>query len=190
MDVKYGSEEARKFVTNLSFITTNGKWGENIMTAEWVHQVSYEPGLVMVNIHDVDATADNILQSKEFGVSVAAFDQAPMVSIAGMSTGKKTDKISILRELGFEFYKAKKIDVQMVKGSALNLECKLVKHEKVGDHIMFIGEVVAAELGTKDPLVFRAATGIFKFGERMEHKKDSEAEKKMATLIEKHRKGY
>jgi flavin reductase (DIM6/NTAB) family NADH-FMN oxidoreductase RutF len=190
MDIKYGSEEARKFVTNLSFITSKGKWGDNIMTAEWVHQVSYEPGIVMVNVHDFDATADNIIQSKEFGISVAALDQAGIVSIAGASTGKEIDKMAVLKEMGFDFYKAKKIGVQMVKGAALNIEAKLIKHEKVGDHIMFIGEVVAAEPGQKDPLVFRAATGIFKFGDKLEHHKAKEDQEKLDALLQKHRKSY
>ena len=109
MEIKYGGPEARTFVTNLSLVTSKGKWGDNVMAAEWVHHISYNPGLIMVNVHDFDATADNIIGSKEFGINIAALDQADIISIAGGSTGKEIDKIAVLKELGFEFYRGKKI---------------------------------------------------------------------------------
>lgn len=189
MDIKYGSPEAKSFVTNLSMITSNGKWGDNIMTAEWVHQVSYEPGLIMINIHKVDATADNIMESKEFGISIVAQDQSELISIAGGNSGKEIDKISVLKDLGVEFYKAKKIGAQMVKGSILNLECKVVKHELVGDHMMLIGEVVEASVNTeKEPVIFRAATGIYKFGNAFPHEKNAKKEEMIGALLKKYKK--
>lgn len=48
-------------------------------------------------------------------------------SVAGGSSGKNTDKIGALKELGFKFFKAKKIDVLMVEDAAMNAECRLVK---------------------------------------------------------------
>ena len=189
MDIKYGSPEAKTFVTNLSLITSKGKWGDNVMTAEWVHQVSYEPGIIMVNIHDFDATADNIIESKEFGVSVLAQDQADAISIAGGSSGKQVDKIAVLKESGFSFYQGKKIGVQMLKGASLNIECKLLKHEKVGDHMMFIGEVADISLNQgKEAVVFRAATGIYKLGEPCGHKQEPDAKAKLEALVTKHKR--
>ena len=29
----------------------------------------------------------------------------------------------------------------MIRGAAMNAECKLLKQEEIGDHIMFVGEV-------------------------------------------------
>ncbi len=139
MDLELGSG---KFITNVGLITSNGRWGHNVMAAEWTHHISYSPGLVAVNIGPEDATTDNIMGSKEFGVNLAAENQNVLSSVSGRSTGKEVDKIAVLKELGFEFYKARKIDVLMIKGSALNAECKVVKHEEAGDHTMFVGEVV------------------------------------------------
>lgn len=190
MEIKYGSPEAKSFITNLSLVTSRGKWGDNVMTAEWVHQISYDPGLIMVNLHEVDATADNIAETKVFGISIAAQDQGDMISVAGGSTGKEVDKIAVLRELGFEFYNGEMTGLQMVKGAALNLECRVVKQEKVGDHIMFIGEVAEATVNAgKEPLAFRAATGLYKLEERLAHDKSEEKEKRIDELLKKHRKG-
>lgn len=189
MDIKYGSPEAKSFVTNLSLVTSRGKWGDNIMAAEWVHQVSYEPGLVMVNVHDFDATAENILDTKEFGVGIVTEDIKDMIGVAGGNSGKEVDKVSVLKELGFKFYKGKKIAVQMVDGAALNLECRLLKHEKVGDHIMFIGEVVEATVYTENkPIAFRAATGMYKLEDRIPHDTDAKKQERTDGLLEKHKK--
>jgi flavin reductase (DIM6/NTAB) family NADH-FMN oxidoreductase RutF len=189
MDIKYGSPEAKSFVTNLSLVTSRGKWGDNIMAAEWVHQVSYEPGLIMVNVHDFDATAENILETKEFGVSIVTEALKDMIGIAGGNSGKEVDKISVLRELGFNFYNGKKTSVQMVNGAALNLECRLLKHEKVGDHMMFIGEVVEATIGAaNNPLAFRAATGMYKLEAPLPHEKDAKKQELIEQLLKKHKK--
>ena len=189
MDIKYGSPEARSFVTNLSLVTSRGKWGDNIMAAEWVHQVSYEPGLIMVNVHAFDATAENILETKEFGVSIVSEQLRDTIGIAGGNTGKEVNKMAVLREMGFKFYKGKKTGVQMVSGAALNMECRLLKHEKVGDHIMFIGEVQEAAADTAtDPIAFRAATGMYKLEARLPHDKSAKTEEKLEALLQKHKR--
>lgn len=166
MDIPYGSEEAKSFVTNIGIITSNGKWGHNAMTAEWVHHVSYSPGMVMINVHSNDATAENILDSKEFGVSLLSEDQGGIVRIAGTSTGKEVDKMGVLRDLGFSLGRAERIDTYMVDGARLSIECRLVKHEMVGDHMMFIGEVIAMRAdASKKPILFRSKSGLFKLSD-------------------------
>jgi flavin reductase (DIM6/NTAB) family NADH-FMN oxidoreductase RutF len=73
----------------------------------------------------------------------------------GRYTGKKLDKIGLFKELGVIFYKAKSIKTLMIRGAAINAECKLVKQEDLGDHVMFIGEVteISADENVK-PLVY------------------------------------
>ncbi len=189
MEMKYGEAESRQFVTNLGLVTSSGKWGHDIMTAEWTHHISYSPAMVAVNVHDYDATADNIIESGEFGVSLASESQTELVDIAGHSSGKKTDKVAALEELGFRFYKAARIGAYMVEGAVLNLECRLVKYEKVGDHVMFIGEVLEARADESEgPAVFRSGTGIYKVGDKIGHDKGPEREKKVGDALSRHAK--
>ena len=42
----------------------------------------------------------------------------------------------------------------MVKGAAMNAECKLIKEVTFDDHIMFVGEIVEATRGMKEPLAY------------------------------------
>ena len=70
-------------------------------------------------------------------------NQNVVCSMAGRYSGKKIDKISLLKEAGLAiFYTAKNINVLMVQDATMNAECKLMRQEEVGDHIMFVGEVV------------------------------------------------
>ena len=130
-------------MTNVGLITTDGPYGPNVMAAEWTHHVSYGPTLIAINVRGDDATAENITHSKEFGVNLAADDQNIL------------DKIGLFKELGVIIYKAKSIKTLMIRGAAMNAECKLVKQEDLGDHVMFIGEVteISADENVK-PLVY------------------------------------
>ncbi len=144
MELSWNDRRTRQFLTNVGLITTDGPYGPNLMAAEWTHHVSYSPSLIAINVRGDDATAENINQSKEFGVNLAAEDQNIICSLGGRYTGKEFDKIALLKELGIEFYKANSIKPLMIRGAAMNAECKLVKQEEIGDHIMFIEELCAA----------------------------------------------
>ena len=101
------------------------------------------------------ATHENIKQTKEFGVNLCSTDQSIMSSVAGGYTGSRYNKINALKELGFEFYEAKKIKVTMIKGAALNIECILSKEIPLGDHTTFIGEAIkASNNADKVPLAY------------------------------------
>ena len=145
MDLSWNDRRTRQFVTNVGLITSDGPLGPNIMAAEWTHHISYSPSLIAANIRGHDTTAQNIKESKEFGVNIAAENQNVICSMAGKYKGIHVDKISVLKEAGIAaFNNAKRIskEVPMLVGAAMNAECKLVKQEELGDHIMFVGEVI------------------------------------------------
>jgi len=175
-----------QFVTNVGLITSNGPYGPNIMAAEWTHQIAFEPCLIAVNIHASDATHENIMKSQEFGVNLCAFDQNVISSISGKETGKEVDKIKVLQETGVEFYPAQKTNVLMVKGAAMNAECKLYKTLEIGDHTMFIGEAINTSFTDKKPLIYHDRN-YWTIGERI-HKPPQDVLEEISKLIEKYRK--
>ena len=144
MDLPWNDERSNQFITNVGLITTDGPFGPNVMACEWTHHISYQPGLIAVSLGNTKATVENIRISKEFGVNLCASDQSVLSSVAGGYTGSMYDKVSALKEMGFEFYKAQRINSLMIKGAVLNIECKLYKEVTLGDHITFVGEVVEA----------------------------------------------
>lgn len=187
MDLSYGEERTKKFVTNIGLVTSNGPFGHNIMACEWTHQVSYSPGLIAVCIHFDDATNENISKSKEFGINLCASDQNVLSSIAGGSSGKSVNKIEALKELGFKFFKAKKIDAFMVEGAAMSAECRLFRELKLGDHTTFIGEIVELHPASgKEPLVYHSQK-YWALGQSIPKPPQQELER-IKSVVEKHKK--
>ena len=180
-------EISNKFITNVGLITSDGPFGANVMACEWTHHVSYHPGLIAVCIRPGDATHENIKQTKVFGVNLCSVEQSIMSSIAGGYTGNKHNKVEALNELGFEFYKAKQIDVLMVKGGSVNIECKLSKEIPLGDHTTFICEVVEASNNPeKEPLAYYQ--GKYFIMNTKVVKPSYEERERMRRIVEKHKK--
>ena len=110
-----------------------------------------------------------------------------MASIAGNNSGKNINKIEALKELGFKFFKAKKIKTLMVEGAALNVECKLVDKVEVGDHVAFIGEVVEIHRITdKNPLAYHGLK-YWKLNKTIPKPPQYELER-IQKIIEKHKR--
>lgn len=187
MDLPWGDEKTVQFITNVGLVTSNGPYGNNVMACEWTHHVSYSPGLVAVCIGPNKATLENIRKLKEFGVSLASTDQDVLASIAGGNTGKEINKIEALKELGFKFYDAKKIKALMVEEAVVNVECKLFKEIPLGDHVMFVGEVVETSINkNKDPIAYHKVK-YWKLGENIPKPAQNELER-IKRIVEKHRK--
>lgn len=186
MDLLYGSEQKKQFVTNVGLITTHGTKGDDIMASEWTHMLSYSPGIISVSIGNGKVSGKNIKKTKEFGVSLAAFDQNTLSSIAGGSHGQDVDKIAALKELGFKFFKGNKTKTLLVEGSSMSVECKLIKSINLGTHTTYIGEVVAVHPASgKEPLIYKAGS-YWRFGEQMHRPKEEEMAK-INAIVEKHR---
>lgn len=143
----------RYFATTVALITTNGaKHGPNIMAAEWTMHVSYEPMLVAVFVHE-SPTYWNMRESGVFGVNIASDYQAEIVNVAGGYSGTEISKLSIPGLL--KTYAAKHFNLPMIRGCALNAECKVKMIRKVGDHIMVVGEALSAKFDEKRfPLIY------------------------------------
>jgi flavin reductase (DIM6/NTAB) family NADH-FMN oxidoreductase RutF len=187
MDLERKDPRTRKFLTNVGLITTDGKWGPNICAAEWTHHLSYGPSLIAVTLDEEDATSENIMQTREFGINIASETQNWLSSMAGNTTGKEFDKISALKELGVEFYPGSKIKAPMLKAAAMNAECKLFKTLSLGDHTTFVGEVV--EISAEEtirPIVYHDGK-YWKIGEQIE-KPDQAFLDRMRSVLGKYQK--
>ena len=141
----------RYFATTVGLITTtDGKHGRNVMAAEWTMQVSYDPMLIAIFIHD-SPTLWNIKDTMTFGVSIASDEQAELVNIAGGYSGTEINKLAIPGI--FHTYMGK--TVPMLKGCALNAECRVKSIQEIGDHVMVVGEAISAIFDDKrHPLIY------------------------------------
>ena len=185
MDLPWNDERSNQFITNVGLITSDGPFGPNVMACEWTHHISYQPGLIAVSLGLTKATVENIRTSKEFGVNLCASDQSVLASVAGGYTGSMYDKVNALKELGFEFYKANKINSLMVKGAALDIECRLYKEITLGDHITFVGEVVEA-FNNPDKVPLAYHKGKYWIMDTNLIKPSMEERERIKTVVEKY----
>ena len=186
MDIPWGSEPAQKFLTNVGLITSDGPFGPNVMACEWTHHISYSPGLIAISVGKNKATAENISKTKEFGVNICSTKQSVMSSVTGNYTGKEVDKIKVLEELGFKFYKAKQIKTLMIADVALNVECKVIKEISLEKHILFIGEAQEISVSSEEPLIYNKGK-YWLSGDQIQKPPQGELDK-IKEIVEKFRK--
>lgn len=154
MKTSHNDPRTRQFIANVGLITSKGSFGNNIMAAEWTHQISREPAIFSVAIGNSCDTKSIIKETKEFGINLASVDQNIIASIAGGSNGSQVDKIELLKEFGVKFKQAKDIDVLMLTESAVQIECKVTEIIDVGTYVLFIAEAVNMTHTDNQPLAY------------------------------------
>jgi len=120
----------------------------NAITIAWFTPLSLKPPLVAISVAPRRYSHDLISRTEEFVINVPTMDMLKHVWICGTKSGKEVNKI---RECGFTLEPSSKVRPPSIKECVANLECKVVNKLTVGDHTLFIGEVVAA----------RVAKGVF-----------------------------
>jgi len=124
-----------------AIVTTHWQGKDNAMAAAWQTTLSVAPPLIGVSIAPNRFTSSQILGAKEFGVNFVSGKLVELVASVGGSTGKNIDKFQ-----QFKIVKEKSIatSVPILKEAYSAFECRLVDNRAYGDHIMFVGEIVAA----------------------------------------------
>ncbi len=122
-------------------ISVDGSGRASGMVAGWNMKCSTEPPLFAVSLSKKGYTHELIQQSKEFVVAVPNKELEKAVEFFGSARGDKIDKFA---ETGIEVRKSEYIKPPLIERATINLECKLEKEIDSGDHIIFIGRVVAS----------------------------------------------
>jgi flavin reductase (DIM6/NTAB) family NADH-FMN oxidoreductase RutF len=123
-----------------TYLIVSGRFGEevNVMAADWVTVVSAKPFIVAVSIAPTRYTYHLVKKYREFVVSVPSIDMVNDVWIVGSEKGPEK-----LKKTKFEFVPASKTMTPIIKNALANLECKVIGEHPYGDHVLFVGEVVA-----------------------------------------------
>ena len=132
-------------ITSRSRINVLGKEIEkdNAMTVDWHMPVSFTPQLYAIAIGTTRFTHKLIQESRAFVVNFMPYSMKEQAVYCGRHTGEHRDK---LKEAGIEIYEAENVDCGRVKGAVGYLECEVIQEIEAGDHTIFIGKVVHAEL--------------------------------------------
>ena len=143
----------RQTATTVALLTTVDAEGRaNVMACEWAMMVSHSPMHFVVSVGPRHLSHGAIEAAGEFGLSFCADDQANLSHIAGSYSMRDTDKWTLAP---FPTYEAKHIHAPMIEGALLNVECRVIATQPLGDHTVFTAQALWARYEPeKRPLIY------------------------------------
>lgn len=150
--------------------SSNGK-GKSIISIGMFAFFSSKPPLVGIGIAPSRYSFELIRRSGEYVVNVVDEKLTHAFHVCGENSGRNTDKFK-LANLTPE--KGTRVAVPLIRESPVSVECKVIKEIETGDHVWFIGEVLATHVRQnydwQDGLLFKwigEKGTYFKIGEKI-----------------------
>jgi flavin reductase (DIM6/NTAB) family NADH-FMN oxidoreductase RutF len=125
----------------VTLLTSLYRGQPNVMTAGLVTTVALDPPLVGVAIHPTRLTHEFVSKSDQFALNLPPIDLIAAVQQAGLVSGRDGDKFVAL---GLTPADAAEVDAPLVAECLGHLECGVVERVRLGDHDLFVGQILAA----------------------------------------------
>jgi flavin reductase (DIM6/NTAB) family NADH-FMN oxidoreductase RutF len=123
-------------------VTAEYKGRANVMTAAWAMPVSFEPVLLAVSIHLARYTHDLIKKGGAFILNLPGRPLLEKVHKCGTLSGKDVD--DKFAAAGLTRGAGRRVDAPWVEECLAHVECGLVEAVELGDHTLFVGQVMGA----------------------------------------------
>ena len=121
-------------------VDSHGK--PNVMTAGEIFNIGLrEPCIIGIALRKATYTHSLIVQTKEFTVNFPSKSILKAVDLVGYVSGR--DGLDKFAEFGLTPLASQEVKPPIIKECPVNLECKMISVSEVGDHDLFLGEVVA-----------------------------------------------
>ena len=122
----------------------NGK--ANPVTLGWNMLASGSPPMLAIALQPKRYSVAAIRHSKCFTIAFPNEDMAELSMFFGTHSGSDSDKFAVT---GCKTSPAEKIDSVIIDDAVANFECVLESELTTGDHIIFVGRVVACHVNTE-----------------------------------------
>ncbi len=148
----YEQAAERRFPEQITIAIAKDAGGKhNPITISWTMLTSIEPPMLAIAVGHGRYSAGALRHSREFVLSLLSAEMAKDAVFHGTKSGRDLDKLA---ECGTKTQPAAKIDSVLLADAVANFECTLESEHETGDHIIFVGRVVAAHVN-QDPDVVR-----------------------------------
>ena len=107
--------------------------------------VSLVPPMVLISIAKSAYTHDYIKSFGAFGVNILAEHQD---KLSNLFASREVDKFKDVS------YRTGELKLPLLNDVVANMECRIVHAYEGGDHTIFVGEVIAAEITDEKPLLY------------------------------------
>lgn len=142
--------QALKKITYGFYIVTTRKLAEEMTTrnedyvaagtVSWVSQGSFDPPLVTVAIKKHSDLHETIEKSRTFAINIVGKDQKDMLSPFAKESKVEESKIN-----GYAFANGEHTQAPVLNDVPAYLECKVVEDVTIGDHSIFVAEVIGGD---------------------------------------------
>jgi flavin reductase (DIM6/NTAB) family NADH-FMN oxidoreductase RutF len=138
------------FATGVTVITSRSEHHAYGMTANAFSSLSLDPPLVLVCVISGTAGAETIEQNRAFAVNILGAHQEPISRY--FSWRERPHGTGAFAEIP---HATAATGCPVLDGVAGYLDCRLADTHEAGDHVIFIGEVMAIGVDTEvEPLLF------------------------------------
>ncbi len=138
-----------RFATGVTIITCRAADGSPIgLTANSFNSLSLQPALVLWSLRTASPLVEGFLTASHFAVNVLAENQLELSR--RFASSQEDDKF------GDGLWSFGVGGVPVLAGCAAVFECERVSSQPAGDHVLFIGQVLAVAESAVAPLLFQA----------------------------------
>ncbi|MCI9387708.1 MAG: flavin reductase family protein [Lachnospiraceae bacterium] len=115
----------------------------NIITIAWAGTVCTNPPMVSISVRPSRYSHHMLVETGEFVVNLTTQALAFATDYCGVRSGRDVDK---WKEMHLTPVQSDKVKAPCIAESPVNIECRVVKVEKLGSHDLFMAEVVAVHV--------------------------------------------
>lgn len=155
LDPKTKKTALRSITYGLYLIGTKDESGVNAFAGNFLTQTSFEPPLVTIAVKAGTRSQQQIASSGVFSVNVLESGQKDMVTAFFRPLEVEDNKLA-----GYEFT-TEETGCPIFKDGLNFFECKVVDRLEIGDHYIYVGEVINVGVHREgDPLTMKE-TGFY-----------------------------
>jgi flavin reductase (DIM6/NTAB) family NADH-FMN oxidoreductase RutF len=145
--VEYEEAIKTKYPEQVVIAIARDKTGRaNPVTLGWTMIVSGTPPMMAIAVAKTHYSIETIRHSKCFTIAFPSSEMADAALFFGSKSGRDIDKFA---EFDCKTEPAKVIDSVLLTDAVANFECTLESQTEAGDHIIFVGRIVASHINTE-----------------------------------------
>ena len=139
----------KKYPEQVTIVLARESTGKiNPITIGWTMLTSHNPPMMAISVGLTRHSLGVIRDAKEFVIAFPSELQEREAYLFGVRSGRDTDKLALS---GIRTLPATRLNNLLLADAVANFECRLVEELPTGDHVIFVGEVVASHVNPEAP---------------------------------------
>jgi flavin reductase (DIM6/NTAB) family NADH-FMN oxidoreductase RutF len=145
MRQSFSELEARRLLGGGPVVLVSTAWrgNHNVMPLAFFTPLSFDPPLIGIAVHPARHTHDMIKYSEEFALNVPSRELLHHTQYLGSVSGLELNKLELTK---LPTFRARRVEAPLLEGCLAYIECGVQDAYTIGDHTLFVGKVVAAQV--------------------------------------------